>query len=142
GMFLAAVITPFAVPRLGRTSTIALALALAIVAQLAAVSGLTQNSLLIGAFLLGIAGQTVKLSGDAAMQIEIDDTHRGRVFALQDTVFNIAFVAALAAAAFAIGPGTTDLSQDPTARTLVLSGAGLYALGLAAVAANTRRARR
>lgn len=142
GMFLAALITPFAVPRWGRTPTIAIALVLAIAAQLGAVSGLTQTSLLIGAFLLGIAGQTVKLSGDAAMQIEIDDAHRGRVFALQDTVFNIAFVGALAAAAFAVGPTTTDLGADPTAHTLVFVGAGLYALGLAAVAANTRRARR
>ncbi|WP_206491558.1 MFS transporter [Rhodococcus sp. KRD162] len=140
GMFLAAVITPFVLPRWGRTPTIALALVFAIVAQLTAVSGLTQNSLSIGAFLLGIAGQTVKLSGDAAMQIDIDDTHRGRVFALQDTVFNIAFVAALAGAAFAVGPATTDLSRDPTAHTLVFLGAGLYALGLAAVAVNTRRA--
>lgn len=140
GMFLAAVITPFVVPRLGRTRTIAVALVLAIAAQLGAVSGLTQNSLLIGAFVLGIAGQTVKLSGDAAMQIEIDDAHRGRVFALQDTVFNIAFVGALAAAAFAVGP-TTDPSEDPAAHILVFVGTGLYALGLVAVAANTRRAR-
>ncbi|OZC79487.1 hypothetical protein CH251_00935 [Rhodococcus sp. 06-462-5] len=142
GMFLAALITPFAVPRFGRTRTIAAALVLAIVAQLGAVSGLTQTSLLIGAFLLGIAGQTVKLSGDAAMQIEIDDAHRGRVFALQDTVFNVAFVAALAAAAFAVGPDTTDLNQDPTAHILVFVGAGIYALGLAAAVIDTRRARR
>ncbi|OZF35017.1 MFS transporter [Rhodococcus sp. 14-2483-1-2] len=142
GMFLAALITPFAVPRFGRTRTIAAALVLAIVAQLGAVSGLTQTSLLIGAFLLGIAGQTVKLSGDAAMQIEIDDAHRGRVFALQDTVFNVAFVAALAAAAVAVGPDTTDLSQDPTAHILVFVGAGIYALGLAAAVMNTGHTRR
>lgn len=142
GMFLAALITPFAVPRFGRTRTIAAALVLAIVAQLGAVSGLTQTSLLLGAFLLGIAGQTVKLSGDAAMQIEIDDAHRGRVFALQDTVFNVAFVAALAGAAFAVGPDTTDLSQDPTAHILVFVGAGIYALGLAAAVVNTGRTRR
>lgn len=141
GMFLAAVITPFVVPRLGRTRTIASALVLAIAAQLGAVSALTQTSLLIGAFLLGIAGQTVKLSGDAAMQIEIDDAHRGRVFALQDTVFNVAFVSALAAAAFAVGPDTTDLSQDPRAHTLVFVGAGIYTLGLAAAVIDTRRAR-
>ncbi|WP_415971751.1 MFS transporter [Rhodococcus sp. 077-4] len=142
GMFLAALITPFAVPRFGRSRTIAVALVLAIAAQLGAVAGLTQTSLLVGAFLLGIAGQTVKLSGDAAMQIEIDDAHRGRVFALQDTVFNVAFVAALAAAAFAVGPDTTDLSQDPTAHRLVFVGAGIYALGLAAAVLDTRRARR
>ena len=142
GMFLAAVIAPFAIPRFGRTRTIAVALVLAIAAQVGAVSGLTQTSLLIGAFLLGIAGQTVKLSGDAAMQIEIDDAHRGRVFALQDTVFNVAFVGALAAAAFAVGPDATELSQDPTAHALVFVGAGIYAVGLVAAILNTRRAPR
>ncbi|TFI43047.1 MFS transporter [Rhodococcus sp. 1R11] len=142
GMFLAAVIAPFAVPRFGRTRTIATALVLAIAAQVGAVSGLTQTSLLLGAFLLGIAGQTVKLSGDAAMQIEIDDAHRGRVFALQDTVFNVAFVGALAAAAFAVGPDATELSQDPTAHALVFVGAGIYAVGFVAAILNTRRAPR
>ncbi|MDI9928969.1 MFS transporter [Rhodococcus sp. IEGM 1354] len=142
GMFLAAVIAPFAVPRFGRTRTIATALVLAIAAQVGAVSGLTQTSLLLGAFLLGIAGQTVKLSGDAAMQIEIDDAHRGRVFALQDTVFNVAFVGALAAAAFAVGPDATELSQDPTAHELVFVGAGIYAVGFLAAILDTRRAPR
>ncbi|OZD36350.1 hypothetical protein CH252_34280 [Rhodococcus sp. 06-1477-1B] len=142
GMFLAAVIAPFAVPRFGRTRTIATALVLAIAAQVGAVSGLTQTSLLLGAFLLGVAGQTVKLSGDAAMQIEIDDAHRGRVFALQDTVFNVAFVGALAAAAFAVGPDATELSQDPTAHALVFVGAGIYAVGFVAAILNTRRAPR
>lgn len=139
GMLLAALLTPLILPRTGRTRAIVGALILAIIVQVTFVSAVTQASLLIGAFVLGLAGQTVKLSGDAAMQIEIDDAHRGRVFALQDTVFNIFFVGALAVAAFVVGPDTTDLSNDPAAKILTLAGAGVYAVGLALIAANQRR---
>lgn len=123
GMLLAAIVTPFLIPRLGRNGTITGALIFATVVQLTLVAALTQVSLLAGAFLLGLAGQTIKLSGDAAMQIEIDDSRRGQVFALQDTVFNVAFIAALAAAALVITPTGQSLG-------LVYTAAGVYALGL------------
>ena len=102
----------------------------AAIVQVTFVATLTQNSLLIGAFLLGIAGQTIKLTGDASMQTEIDDDHRGRVFALQDTVFNIFFVAALAVAAFVIGPTTANLADETSAHAVVYAGGFVYVLGL------------
>ncbi|MGA9871999.1 MAG: MFS transporter [Rhodococcus sp. (in: high G+C Gram-positive bacteria)] len=139
GMLVAALLTPFVLPRLGRVRTIALGLAAAAVVQVTFIAALTQTSLLIGAFLLGIVGQTIKLTGDASMQIEIDDDHRGRVFALQDTVFNIFFVGALAAAAFAVGPATTDLAGQNSAHLVVYAGGLVYLLGLAAVYLNTKR---
>ncbi len=133
GMLLAAVATPLLIPRLGRTRTVVLGLTVALLVQATFIAALTQGSLLVGAFLLGLAGQTVKLTGDAAMQIDIDDARRGQVFALQDTVFNLAFLAALAGAATVVAP-------DGNSPALVYVGAAAYALGLVAVAANTRRA--
>lgn len=133
GMLLAAVATPVLIPRIGRTRTVVAGLTTALVVQATFIATLTQGALLIGAFLLGFAGQTVKLTGDVAMQIDIDDARRGRVFALQDTVFNIAFLAALSAAATVVAP-------DGHTPALVFAGVAVYALGLAAVAANTRRA--
>ncbi|MFD4294764.1 hypothetical protein ACFWQG_16260 [Rhodococcus sp. NPDC058532] len=132
GMLLAAVATPLLIPWIGRTRTVVLGLSTALVVQATLIATLTQGSLLVGAFLLGLAGQTVKLTGDAAMQIDIDDTRRGQVFALQDTVFNVAFLAALAAAATVVAP-------DGRTPALAVAGAGVYALGLAAVALNARR---
>ncbi|MFZ2172550.1 MAG: MFS transporter [Rhodococcus sp. (in: high G+C Gram-positive bacteria)] len=132
GMFLAALTTPFVVPRLGRSRTITLALILALAVQLSLVTTLIHIFLLCGALLLGFAGQTIKLSGDAAMQIEIDDDRRGQVFALQDTVFNVAFIASLAAASFVVAPDGRSLG-------LVLAGAGIYALGLVCAVLNKRR---
>ncbi|WP_338887795.1 hypothetical protein [Rhodococcus sovatensis] len=141
GMLVAAVLTPFLLPRLGRVRSIVGALTLAAVVQVTFIAALTQTSLLIGAFLLGAAGQTIKLTGDASMQTDIDDDHRGRVFALQDTVFNIFFVGALAAAAFAVGPARSDLAGDASAHVVVLAGGVVYVLGLVVVALNARRAR-
>ena len=133
GMLLAAVATPVLIPRLGRTRTVVLGLTVALLVQATFIAALTQGSLFVGAFLLGLAGQTVKLTGDAAMQIDIDDARRGQVFALQDTVFNLAFLAALAGAATVVAP-------DGNSPGLVYVGAAAYALGLVGVAANTRRA--
>ena len=50
-------------------------------------------------FLLGAAGQVVKLCADTAMQIDVDDALRGHVFTVQDSLFWMAFIAAIAAAA-------------------------------------------
>ncbi|MGU3436282.1 MFS transporter [Actinomycetes bacterium M1A6_2h] len=99
GMLLAALLTPLLIPRVGRGRTIVAASIAAAAVQGLLIATLTPDVIVVGAFLLGIAGQTIKLTGDAAMQLDIDDAHRGRVFALQDTVFNVAFVGAIAVAA-------------------------------------------
>lgn len=132
GMVLAAVLVPFLIPLLGRTRTIVFGVALALTTQLAFVRILEQDALILAAFLLGIAGQTIKLCSDAAMQIEITDDKRGRVFALQDMVFNAAFVAAIAIAAAFVDPDGRSVS-------LVYGGAIIYCLALAGIALNARR---
>ncbi|WP_420881061.1 MFS transporter [Rhodococcus sp. (in: high G+C Gram-positive bacteria)] len=133
GLLLAALVTPWLIPRLGRPRTVTVAIAFALVVQVTMIATLSQIWLLAGAFLLGFAGQTVKLTGDAAMQIEIDDDRRGQVFALQDTVFNVAFCAAIAAAATVVAPDGRSLG-------LVLAAGGVYALSLAGIGLNSRRA--
>ncbi|WP_040785101.1 MFS transporter [Nocardia pneumoniae] len=142
GMLVAAVVAPLLIPRLGRPRTVVAGLITAMLVQVTLVtpiafadSGGTQRAhelLLVGAFLLGLAGQTIKLTGDATMQIDIDDARRGEVFALQDTVFNITFVLAIAAAALVI-------PDDGRSLPVILAGATVYGAGIAAIALNTRR---
>ncbi len=142
GMLTAAVVAPLLIPRLGRPRTVVAGLLTALVVQLALVTPITvahgeaegraHHLLLAGAFLLGLAGQTIKLTGDATMQIDIDDSRRGQVFALQDTVFNITFVLAIAVTALVI-------PIDGRSLGVVLAGAVVYGLGIGAVAANSRR---
>ncbi|MGW2665396.1 MFS transporter [Nocardia tengchongensis] len=142
GLVTAAVLAPFLIPRLGRPRTVVACLVAATVVQLTLVTPITiatgdterraELLLLAAAYLLGLAGQVIKLTGDAAMQIEIDDTHRGQVFALQDTVFNITFVLALAGTAALI-------PADGRSPAVVVAAAGVYVCGIVAIAINSRR---
>ncbi|NLU84506.1 MFS transporter [Rhodococcus sp. HNM0569] len=132
GMLLAAVTTPLLIPGLGRSRVVVAGLTVAFAVQCTLIAQFDHTLLLVGAFLLGFAGQSVKLTGDAAMQLEIDDDHRGQVFALQDTVFNIAFIVAVAAASVVIAP-------DGRSAGLVFTAAGVYAVGLMAIAVVARR---
>ena len=91
--------------------------------QTAAV-GLLLPVMLVCGFLLGAAGQVVKLCADTAMQIDVADPLRGHVFAVQDSLFWVSFVAATAVAAAVIAP-------DGHSPALVLVGTGLYLAGLA-----------
>ncbi|GGF91473.1 MFS transporter [Rhodococcoides trifolii] len=120
GMLLAALLTPVLIPRIGRRRTIAGGLFTAALVQGLLIATLTPDVIVVGAFFLGVAGQTIKLTGDAAMQLDVDDAHRGRVFSLQDTVFNVAFVGAIAVSAVFV-----DHTQ-----VLVYAGAVVYALAL------------
>lgn len=132
GSFLANFVTPPAVRRWGRYATTNGALGLAAVIQLGA-AGLHVPMMVGCGFLLGATGQVVKLCADTAIQIDVDDAMRGHVFTVQDSVFWLSFVAAIAATA-AVIPGDGD------APGLVIAGSVIYLLGLAAHAAIGRGA--
>ena len=123
GLGLAALVTPWAVLRWGRAPTVRLALAAAAAGQLVLAWMLTLPVVFAVAFLIGLAGQVLKLCTDAAVQGEAGDGVLGRVFALYDIVFNVGFVAAVSAAAVLSPP-------DGRAPALLAATAGLYLLGL------------
>ena len=132
GMFIASVLTPIVIPRLGRSRTVVAFLAFALIAQLLLAANLHPLTLIIAAFPLSFAGQMIKLTADASIQIDITDRHRGQVFALQDAVFNIGFVLAIAIAA-------VWLHHGGSLGAVAVSVAGLYVLGLTAVIVSMRR---
>lgn len=134
GSFVATLLTPPAVHRWGRYATTNGALAAAAVIQLAAV-GLYLPVLVSCGFLLGVAGQVVKLCADTAMQIDVDDALRGHVFAVQDSLFWLSFIIAVAGAAALIPP-------DGQAPSLIVAGTLLYLAGLAGHAFVGRRRER
>lgn len=125
GMFIAVVAMPFAAARIGRRATLLLSLLIAAIAQ-ATLLTLSFPVILVAAAVLGLAGQVVKLCGDAAMQLDVPDERRGQVFAFQDALFNIAYVAAVAVAALVV-------PFDGASRLLVVCGIGLYLLAGAGV---------
>jgi MFS family permease len=124
GSFSANLVTPPAVRRWGRYATANGALALAAVIELAG-AGLQLWVLVAGGFLLGGIGQVVKLCADTAIQIDVDDALRGHVFAVQDSLFWVAFLAAITAAAAVI-------PADGHCPALIVAGGAVYLCGLAA----------
>lgn len=131
GSFLANVLAPPAVRRWGRYATANVALLCAALIQLA---GATLNLavMVLCGFFLGMAGQMVKLCADTAMQIDVDDGLRGHVFAVQDSLFWMAFIIAVTAAAAVIPP-------DGRSAPLAVAGSLIYLIGLAVHAAVGRR---
>lgn len=133
GSFVATVATPALITRWGRYRTGNGALVAAAVIQLAAV-GLRLPVMVICGSLLGAAGQIVKLCADTAMQMDVDDALRGQVFTVQDSLFWMAFIGAIAVAA-------TVVPADGRAPGLAAAGVGVYLLGLALHAALGRTPR-
>jgi MFS family permease len=123
GSFLANVLTPIVVRRWSRYAAANTALGVAAVIQLSAV-GLDLPVMMACGFLLGMAGQVVKLCGDSAMQVDVDDALRGHVFTVQDALFWVAFVGAITLCA-AVVP------SDGHSPALVIAGAVVYLVGLA-----------
>jgi hypothetical protein len=122
GSFLANLFTPAIVRRVGRYTAANAALLAAAVFQVLG-AGLIIPMMLVCGFLLGAAGQVVKLCADNAMQIDVDDPLRGHVFAVQDSLFWLSFVGATAATAAVI-------PADGHSPALVATGAAIYLAGL------------
>lgn len=123
GSFTANLINPAIVRRLGRFATANAALVAAALFQTIAASLFVPLMVVCG-FLLGAAGQVVKLCADNAMQIDVDDPRRGHVFAVQDSIFWLAFVGATAVTAAVI-------PADGHSPALAFSGVVVYLVGFA-----------
>ena len=123
GGFLANVLTPSMVRRWGRYATANGALTVAAIIQIPG-AGLRLPVMVVCGFLLGVAGQMVKLCADSAIQMDVDDALRGHVFAVQDALFWVAFIVSITVAA-------AFIPDDGRAPMFVLFGSVLYLIGLA-----------
>ncbi|MEU7132865.1 MFS transporter [Streptomyces sp. NPDC046261] len=120
GFFAAAALTPWATDRLGRLGWITACAAIAAILEPGLGLPFEPVPMLIGAFILGLTTQGVKIATDTVVQASVDDAFRGRVFALYDVLFNVAFVGAAAVAALMLPP-------DGRSATLVVTVAVIYA---------------
>ncbi|WP_222195713.1 MFS transporter [Modestobacter italicus] len=102
GTLLAAAVTPWAVRRWGKAAWVVAMLLLGGVGQLA-LGGLFEPPAVVAAVLtLGFVAQGIKICVDTTLQEAVEDDFRGRVFSVYDTLFNVTFVLALLAGAFAL----------------------------------------
>lgn len=134
GILLAGTTTARVVTRFGRRRTVCAALVLAALAQAGLGLPMLLPTILLATFLIIYAGQVVKLCVDAAVQRDVRDEARGRVFALYDTLFNVTQVVAIALAA-AVVP------VNGQSHELILVATGLYLLGLVGFVLVTRHHR-
>jgi len=99
GYGTAAVVTPLATKRISKAALIALMLGAG--AVITGVLGPTFNqvSFLAIGFGLGVVAQAVAICSVTILQEQMEDSYRGRVFALYDVLFNVPFVLCAVAAA-------------------------------------------
>ena len=134
GALLAAAATPPVVRRIGKPRWVTLLLAGAGAAQLTVGLAFTPLAVAVGALLIGLAGQAVKICVDTTLQECVDDGHRGRVFSVYDTLFNVAFVVSVLV-------GAVVLPESGVSRPVVAAVGLTYLAGALLYAVWSRRAR-
>ncbi|CAM5498069.1 MFS transporter [Streptomyces aurantiogriseus] len=132
GFFAAAVVTPWAVQRLGSGRWIVVCAAAAAVLEPALGLPFAAAPLLVATFVLGLTTQGAKIATDTIVQSSVDDGFRGRIFSVYDVLFNVAFVGAAAVAALMLPP-------DGRSVTLVITVAVTYGAVATAMARFERR---
>jgi MFS family permease len=132
GIFLAGLTTARLVTGLGRKRTVFLALGAAAATQFGLGLPMLLPTTLVAAFLIAYTGQVVKLCVDAAVQRDIGDETRGRVFALYDMLFNITQALAVAVAA-------TVIPADGESVALIVAATLAYLVGMAGFELVSRR---
>lgn len=94
GVVGAAVCTPMVTARIGTWRWIGFCLGTAAAVQASFVTGSARWLLYLGAFMVGMTGQSIKICVDSILQRDVEDTFRGRVFSFYDVIFNVALVSA------------------------------------------------
>jgi MFS family permease len=102
GGLLAALVTPRVTRRVGTQAWISVVFAVAAVVEVVFGAPYTHRAFLVAALVLGFAAQAAKICVDTLVQESVEDDFRGRVFSFYDTLFNVSFVSAAAAAAFLV----------------------------------------
>ncbi len=139
GLLAGAVATPVVVRLLGRTGTLVTLMGVSAVTVLLCGPRFSMPAIMIAATVLAFTYQAAKVCVDAIVQADSDDAYVGRVFALYDTLNNVAYVGA-----FAIG--ATVVPSDGRSVALLVGMAAVYlstgaAYPLALRAARGRNAR-
>jgi len=111
GVLAAALATPRATRVWGPKNWIVVLMGLCAVV-VAALSGTMMPVMFaVAVLLVNIASQGLKITVDTSIQRGVEDAYRGRVFSVNDTVYNVGYLAGLFAAAFVVpangyAPGT------------------------------------
>jgi MFS family permease len=129
GVLLTAFLTPPIARRIGGWRWITWMLATTAVVIVAFGLPFRAGLLVVAVMFTNIATQGIKIVVDTALQHECDDVYRGRVFSINDTMFNLCFVVGLFIGALVLPPN----GHSPTVLLAVAVGYALVACWYAAV---------
>lgn len=102
GAIAAAFVTPYATRRIGGHRWIVALTALIAIALPVLALPYLPPLLVVATFVLNLASQGTKIVVDTNVQLRCDENFRGRVFSVNDTVFNISWIIGLFAAALVL----------------------------------------
>lgn len=123
GALLAAIITPLITRRFGGWRWVALlTFGLAVIVPAFGLPYIDVLTVAV-AFVVSMAAQATKIVTDTALQLQISDDYRGRIFSVNDTAFNLMFVLGLLIGALLL----PDTGYSPT--MMIATGIGYAALG-------------
>ncbi|WP_345612207.1 MFS transporter [Streptomyces sanyensis] len=131
GFFIAAVVSPWTIRRLGRTGWMAVCAGSGAVLVPALGLPFAPVPMLAAAFVLGLLTQGAKIATDTVVQTAVDDAYRGRIFSLYDMLFNAAFVGAAGVVALMLPP-------DGRSVPVLLMVSAIYAMVAAGLARSLR----
>ncbi|MGR6913466.1 MFS transporter [[Actinomadura] parvosata] len=134
GTALAVVITPYTTERFGIERWVQIALVAAGVLTAALVLPFQEWGLPVAGFVLGLAGQSVKICADTTVQRDVEDIYRGRAFSIYDMLFNGMYVLAAALSAAILPPD----GKSYVAVVIISLGYPLAALAYRMITARSR----
>lgn len=102
GAMIAALVTPAVTRDIGKSRWIALCIGIGGTVSMLLLIPANGWLVLAAAFLAGFAGQGAKVCSDTIIQESIEDSYRGRVFTVYDTLFNASFVIGVVIGAFTL----------------------------------------
>ncbi|GAA3001484.1 MFS transporter [Streptosporangium longisporum] len=126
GYFMAILVTPWATERFGIERWVPAMLVTAGVLTLALGVPFQRWGFAVAGFVLGIAGQSVKICADTAVQRDLRDAYLGRAFSIYDMLFNGSYVLAAALAAALLPPDGRSLTVLLIIAAGYVGGAVLY----------------
>jgi MFS family permease len=134
GTAIAVVVTPYTTEWFGIERWVQIALVSAGVLTAALVLPFQEWGLPIAGFVLGLAGQSVKICADTTVQRDVEDIYRGRAFSIYDMLFNGMYVLAAALSAAILPPD----GKSYAAVAIISLGYPLAALAYRMVTASAR----
>ncbi|WP_100445213.1 MFS transporter [Glycomyces xiaoerkulensis] len=104
GVLAAAVVTPRATRVWGPKNWAVMLMALCAVVVAALAGTMKPVMFAVAVLLVNIASQGIKITVDTSIQRGVEDRYRGRVFSVNDTIYNVGYLAGLFAAAVVVPP--------------------------------------